>query len=40
MPMTDVIDFIHETSWDDLPGNVRDHALVCLSDLIATATAF
>ncbi len=34
MPTTD---FIHELTWDDLPDNVRNQALRCFLDTIATA---
>ncbi len=34
MPTTD---FIHELTWDDLPGNVRNQARRCLLDTIGTA---
>ena len=34
---TDVLEFLNQTSWDDLPSKVREHIKFCLLDLIGVA---
>lgn len=34
---TDVMKFLNQTSWDDLPSKVREHIKFCLLDLIGVA---